>query len=93
MKVGDKIVCIDARPGFLDGVVGLVEGQIYTALFISHRFEYPEVVVHHGDLGWRQNRFRPLTFGEQETEKVLEHFSTIEEFERERSPKPKKETV
>jgi hypothetical protein len=85
MKVGDKVVCIEEN--WISA-----SGFKYTHLPIKRRIyaihaiqddgylqlvEFPPLPI----MGFNPAKFRPLTFGEQETEIVLEHFRKEEEKE------------
>ncbi len=60
-KIGQKVVCINAEAGWLDGVKELVEGEIYT---VNHIIEQINNVGVNGVSGcWNASRFRPLTDG------------------------------
>lgn len=60
-KIGQKVVCINAEAGWLDGVKELVEGEIYT---VNHIIEQINNVGVNGVSGcWNASRFRPLNDG------------------------------
>lgn len=57
-KIGQKVVCINAEAGWLDGVKELVEGEVYT---VNHIIEQINNVGVNGVSGcWNASRFRPL---------------------------------
>jgi hypothetical protein len=93
------LVCIEAPATAAKGcepVLPLIKvGEYYTHDgTATNKRGLPRIgLVEFPDYWFHSYLFRPLTFGEQETEIVLEHFRKVDEKERERSPKPKKQTV
>ena len=57
-KIGQKVVCINAEAGWLDGVKELVEGEIYT---VNHIIEQINNVGVNGVSGCWNSRHRSST--------------------------------
>lgn len=57
-KIGQKVVCINDSPGWIDGVRKLVKGEIYEILYVSDK----DLWVIPGDAGWDKSRFRLLDY-------------------------------
>lgn len=77
-KIRQKVVCINAEAGWLDGEIGLVKDEIYT---VNHIIEQINNVGVDGVSGcWNASRFRPLDDGwaEEILRKLIEEINADE---------------
>ena len=76
MKKGDRVVCLDASNGYVDGFKGLVKGKIYkiTCTLPSTEYNPMNVGVNGIDGTWHCTRFRKVitdhTFTNELTEEL-----------------------
>lgn len=74
MKIGQKVVCVDDSPGWLDGCKELKKDKVYTITHLIPKIN--NIMVNGASGGWNAKRFRPLDY-----DFVEEVLSAIQELE------------
>lgn len=65
--VGQRVICIDASPGWETGEIGLIKDKVYVVLATFEVFTHQDKVIptirveQTADRCWASSRFRPIT--------------------------------
>jgi hypothetical protein len=73
IKVSDKLVCIDDRPGAVDGSKFLELGKVYVVSGINPHNGDPYIVGSPTPPSWRKSRFKKLDDVKKQNVKLIRH--------------------